>query len=109
MPDLDLLLAPFPGENPAGEELRYRPVYDEIKEARRADDALDRGDWQHQLKVSDWDRVIQLSVQALSEKSKDLQIAAWLAEALVKTRGFAGLIEGLKLIEIGRASCRERV
>lgn len=98
MLDLDLLLAPFPGENPAGEDLRYRPVYDEIKEARRADDALDRGDWQHELKVSDWDRVIQLSVQALSEKSKDLQIAAWLAEALVKTRGFAGLIGGLKLI-----------
>uniref|UniRef100_UPI0035944FB0 type VI secretion system protein TssA n=1 Tax=Desulfococcus sp. TaxID=2025834 RepID=UPI0035944FB0 len=98
MIDIDPILAPFPGENPAGEELRYKPVYDEIREARRADDALDRGDWQHELKVSDWDRVIKLSVQALTEKSKDLQIAAWLAEALVRTEGVDGLIAGFQIM-----------
>ncbi len=98
MIDVDALLEPIPGENPAGEELRYTPVYDEIKEARRADDALDQGDWQHELKTSDWDEVIQLAVQALGEKTKDLQIAAWLAEALVKTEGFDGFIAAFRLI-----------
>jgi len=96
--DIDAILAPLPGDNPAGENLRYTPVYDEIKEARRADDPLDRGDWDREIKTSDWDKVIALSVKALTESTKDLQIAAWLAEALTRTEGFKGLIAGLKII-----------
>ena len=53
--DIEAILLPIPGDNPAGESLRYDPVYDEIQEARRADDLLDRGDWQHEIKTSDWD------------------------------------------------------
>ena len=96
--DIDAILAPLPGDNPAGENLRYAPVYDEIKEARRADDPLDRGDWDREIKTSDWDKVIALSVEVLTEKTKDLQIAAWLTEALTKTEGFEGLIAGLKIL-----------
>ncbi len=96
--DIEAILAPLPGDNPAGEYLRYSPVYDEIQEARRADDLLARGDWQHEIKTSDWDRVLTLSVQALTEKTKDLQIAAWLLEALTYTEGFAGVNAGLTII-----------
>ena len=96
--DIDAILAPLSGDNPAGENLRYAPVYDEIKEARRADDPLDRGDWDREIKTSDWDKVIALSVEALTEKTKDLQIAAWLTEALTRTEGFEGLIFGLKIL-----------
>jgi type VI secretion system protein ImpA len=96
--DIDAILAPIPGDNPAGENLRYAPVYDEIKEARRADDPLDRGDWDREIKTSDWDKVIALSLEALTESTKDLQIAAWLAEALTRTEGFEGLIAGLKIL-----------
>jgi type VI secretion system protein ImpA len=96
--DIEAILAPLTGDNPAGEYLRYNPVYDEIQEARRADDLLDRGDWQHEIKTSDWDRVLALSVQALTEKTKDLQIAAWLLEALTYTEGFAGVNAGLTII-----------
>jgi len=96
--DIEAILAPLPGDNPAGEYLRYNPVYDEIQEARRADDMLDRGDWQHEIKTSDWERVLTLAVQALTEKSKDLQIAAWLLEALTYTEGFAGVKTGLTII-----------
>ncbi len=98
MIDIDGILKPVSDENPAGEEVRYTGVYDEIKEARRADEVLEMGDWQHELKTSDWDAVIKLSVDALTQKTKDLQIAAWLAEALTKTRGFDGLLEGFKII-----------
>lgn len=98
MIDVDAILTPIPGDNPAGKDLRYTSVYDEVKESRRADDALDQGDWQHELKTSDWDQVIKLTVQALTEKTKDLQIAAWLAEALIKTEGFDGFIDGFKVI-----------
>ncbi|MFH1146596.1 MAG: type VI secretion system protein TssA [Pseudomonadota bacterium] len=96
--DLSAILAPVPGDNPGGQNLRYASVYEEIKEARRADDPLERGDWQHEIKRSDWDKVIRISVEALTAKSKDLQIAAWLAEALVKTEGFSGLLTGLKMV-----------
>jgi type VI secretion system protein ImpA len=96
--DIDAILGPLPGDNPAGENLRYTPVYDEIKEARRADDPLDRGDWDREIKTADWDKVIALSMEALTEKTKDLQIAAWLTEALTITEGFEGLVTGLRIL-----------
>ena len=78
---IDTLLAPIPGENPAGEDLRYTTIYEEIKEARRSDDVLDRGAWKHDIKTSDWQKVVTIAVDALTKKTKDLQIAAWLTEA----------------------------
>ncbi len=97
--DLAALLAPLPGDNPAGEDMRYQPLYDAIKEARRADDLMDRGDWGRELKTADWDTVITLTTEALSRKTKDLMIAAWLMEALLTTEGFAGAAVGLTLLE----------
>lgn len=99
--DLDALLAPIEGENPAGESLRYEGTYDRIKEARREDEALEQGAWQRDLKVADWAEVVRLSTEALQTKTKDLQIAAWLAEGLVKFERhdrLAGLRDGLRLM-----------
>jgi type VI secretion system protein ImpA len=96
--DLDAILAPIPGDSPAGEDLRYTPVYEEIKEARRADDELNLGDWQRETKRADWDKAIKVCVEALTGRTKDLQIAAWLTEALAKTEGFEGFATGLKII-----------
>ena len=96
--DIDALLAPIPGENPAGEDLRYSPIYDDLKEARRADDQLERGEWQREIKTSDWGKVISIAIEALSKKSKDLQIAAWLTEALIRKEDFSGLATGLRLM-----------
>jgi type VI secretion system protein ImpA len=95
--DVDAVLEPISGENPAGENLQYAGLHDEIREARRAEDNLAQGDWQRELKAADWDRVIALSRDALTAKTKDLQIAAWLTEALVKTSGFSGLRDGLRM------------
>lgn len=96
--DIDAILAPIADDKPAGEDLRYSSTYDEIKEARRADDLLDMGQWQREVKTADWDAVIKLASEALSRRTKDLQIAAWLAEALLNTEGFAGLTVGLKIL-----------
>jgi len=96
--DVESLLAPIPGDNPSGQDLRYELVYDEIKEARRADDTLARGEWQREVKTSDWKQVISLSTKVLGKKSKDLQIAGWLTEALTWEHGYAGLKGGLSLI-----------
>ncbi len=96
--DLDLIFQPIPGENPAGESLRYSGIYDEMREARRADENLAQGAWQTELKVADFSKVLNLGIDALTTKSKDLQIAAWTCEALVKLHGFAGFRDGLKIL-----------
>ena len=92
MPLRDDLLNPIPGDNPSGANLRYAPVYDKIKEARREDDDAPQGEWERERKVADWKQVIKLAGEALATKSKDLQLAAWLTEAMLRTEGFAGLL-----------------
>jgi type VI secretion system protein ImpA len=96
--DFEALLAPIAGENPAGQSVRYTGVYDTIQEARRADDDLAQGDWKKDIKKADWHAVIELATETLRTKCKDLQIAAWLTEALVKQNGFAGLRDGVRLL-----------
>ena len=98
MIDLEKLLTPIEGENPAGENLRYTPTYDAIKEARREEDDLDRGEWDREVKTADWEAVRQIAIEALTEKTKDIQIAVWLIEALIKIEGFPGLESGLELL-----------
>lgn len=97
MPLPDNILQPIPGDNPGGEDLRYKPVYDQIKEARREEDDVAQGVWQRARKVADWAQVVKLATNAIAKQSKDLQLAAWLTEALVYREGFAGLREGLQL------------
>jgi type VI secretion system protein ImpA len=96
--DVQALLAPIPGAKPSGEDLRFLGPHDEIKKARRSDDQLPRGDWQRETKTANWNSVIKLASETLAEKSKDLQIAAWLTEALLKRYGIGGLRDGIELI-----------
>src|SRR5579862_4883413 len=98
MPLRDDLLQPIPGANPGGANLRYDPVYDKIKEARREDDDVPQGDWARARKVADWPLVVKLAGDALATKSKDLQLAAWLTEALLRQESLGGLRAGLGLL-----------
>ncbi len=96
--NFDEMFAPISEENPSGEYLRYVGVYDEISEARRADKDVAQGDWQTTLKTADFRQVVTLCTSALTARTKDLQVAAWFSEALVKEHGFAGLRDSLKLL-----------
>jgi len=96
--DLEAMLSPISEEKPSGENLRYSGLYDEITEARRADEDVDQGDWKIALKIADFRQVFNLAAPALTSQTKDLQIAVWLSESLVKLHGFAGLRDGLKLV-----------
>jgi type VI secretion system protein ImpA len=96
--DLEALLEPISAESPCGLSLRYEGTYDRIREARREDDpSLPMGDWETNLKVTDLSLVEKLCREALSKKSKDLQIAAWLAESWLRRHRFQGLAWGLQL------------
>ncbi len=92
------LLDPIPGPNPAGENLRYAPIYDQIKEARREEEAITEGDWQTPGKKANWPLVIKLAGDALATRSKDLQLAAWLMEALIRTEGYSAIAPCLELL-----------
>jgi type VI secretion system protein ImpA len=96
--DLEPLLAPIAGTHPGGVELRYDPIYDKIKEARREDDDVPQGDWQTARKTADWPAVMRLATDALATRSKDLQIAAWFTEAKLRREGLGGLRTGLVLM-----------
>lgn len=97
--DVEKLLAPIVGENPAGELLRYEGTYDQIREARREEEAnLNQGIWQRDLKKADWQAVNDLCLEALEKRTKDLQLAAWLLESWLHLYGFPGVREGLKVI-----------
>jgi type VI secretion system protein ImpA len=97
---VDGLLAPMPGDNPAGPSARYDPVFAEIRVAREADDpSLPQGEWERPLKKADWPLVTKLCIQTLSERSKDLQIAAWLTEAWIHLYQVDGLRAGIRLVQ----------
>lgn len=98
--DIDNLINPIAGDNPCGISLRYEPIYDQIRDARREDDdTISYGIWQHDLKRADWFKVEALCCEALSQQTKDLQIAGWLTEAWVQLDGIGGLSRGLSLIQ----------
>jgi len=104
MPLREDLLTPIAGENPAGEDLYYDKVFDQIKEARREDDDyLPEGDMVlAQKKKADHRAVIKLAGEALAKRSKDLRLAGWLAESHLRVEGFPvlapsiGLLRGLQ-------------
>ncbi|HKD13666.1 MAG TPA: type VI secretion system protein TssA [Candidatus Angelobacter sp.] len=92
----DDLLNPL--ANPKGEDLRYSPLYDKIREARtQEEDDAPPGGWQRELKKADFATVANLAGDSLAAKSKDLQLAAWLGEALVHREGLAAVPECLQL------------
>src|SRR6266700_990872 len=101
MPIREDILAPIAGENPSGVDLRYDTkllIYDKIKEARRQDDELAQGDWQTERKTANWPVALKLSQDTIATTSKDLQLAAYLTEAILQMEKFAGLRQGLDIV-----------
>src|ERR1700722_14733625 len=97
MPLRNDLLNPISEDKPSGENLRYAPIYEKIKEARREDDDAPQGLWQRERKVADWVLTVKLISETLATKTKDLQLVVWLAEAMLKREGVAGLRETVDL------------
>lgn len=97
--DIERFTRPISAEKPAGEWLRYDPVYLQLREARREDDAtVPLGQWTRELKRADWNAVAALCLDVLENRSRDLQVAAWLMEAWIRLRGFGGARDALALM-----------
>ena len=98
--EFEELVASIAGDNPSGTDVSFEQVFEDIKEARRQDDpTLSQGEWKAELKVAQWPKARDLCIEVLSHQSKDLQVAAWLAESLGQLYGFAGLTEGFTVLE----------
>lgn len=95
---IEAVLVPVPGDAPAGTDLRYDPRYEQVKEARREDLVLPEGGLATDRKVADYNVALKLSRALLEKETKDLQLAGWLAEALLKREGLIGLATGLHVV-----------
>ncbi len=84
-------LEPISGDNPAGENARYDENYETVKTEIMKLTASAGGTG------VDWKAVVEGADTLLSEKTKDLTIAAYFVLALAKTERWEGLRTGLKI------------
>lgn len=99
MLNIEQMLMPISAGQPCGEDLSFSPELDAIASARRADDpTLEQGAWVTTLKEADWKFVAKRCAQLIEQRSKDLQLAVWLAEASAKTGGLRQLADSLLLV-----------
>jgi type VI secretion system protein ImpA len=103
--DVEALLAPISDDSPTGEKVRDdsspTSAYLQLKDARAAARAAERraeaagepAGW-----LSEWGTIFEVAPAVLAQQSKDLEISAWLVEALIRREGFAGLRDGFKVV-----------
>ncbi|WP_426338922.1 type VI secretion system protein TssA [Pseudoduganella sp. S-14] len=93
------LLVPLSVAQPCGEDVSFDACMDAIAAARRQDDpTLEQGEWATPLHSADWPLVASRCAELLRSRSKDLRLAAWLAEARAHTHGMRGLGDGFLLL-----------
>lgn len=76
--DFEQLAQALPSSHgPCGDDLVFSTEFDEIQEARRFDDpSLSQGEWVTDVKEADWAGVVRICEGILTNKSKDLRVAA---------------------------------
>jgi type VI secretion system protein ImpA len=103
--DVDALLAPLSPEAPTGVDLREdsspQSIYYRLKDlrstARAAERRSDAGE-ESDGAQAEWRQLYDLTQEALTKQSKDIEVACWLVEAAVRRAGFAGLRDGLVVL-----------
>ncbi|WP_105102815.1 type VI secretion system protein TssA [Microbulbifer pacificus] len=104
--DLGALLQDIAGDLPQGEDIRsdrsptsdYYTIKDARNSARAAERSARFDDSDIDL-LAPWRDVAKTAEKILKGKSKDLEVASWYTEALIRLHGFAGLRDGFQLIE----------
>lgn len=103
--DISSLLEPVSDENPAGEDIRENAsptsAYYTIKDARNSARAAERNsmfDGGSSEADENWRKILELAPDILKNNSKDLEVASWYTEALIRRYGFPGLKAGFSVI-----------
>lgn len=102
---LESLLQPISEENSVGDDIREdsspTSLYYAIKDARnsaRASERQNMFDGNNSEAGDYWRKILDLAPDILQNNAKDLEIASWYTEALIRQYGFRGLRDGFKLI-----------
>ncbi|PWE55638.1 type VI secretion system protein TssA [Metarhizobium album] len=101
--DIDALLQPISDDAPAGTDPRAdtssSSLYYQTKDARNAARSAERAAVDlGGPPPEEWDVVAETAATILANHAKDLEIAAWFVEALLRQEGFAGLRDGFRVI-----------
>ena len=104
--DIESLLEPLGDENPTGDDVREDPSptsnYQKLRSARSAARSAERQsihDGPSNEAEAHWREIEQLAPTVLKEQAKDLEVACWLTESLIRRHGFAGLRDGFALLD----------
>ncbi|MBV1919563.1 MAG: type VI secretion system ImpA family N-terminal domain-containing protein, partial [Pseudomonadales bacterium] len=105
--DIESFLAPISDDNPVGTDIRedrsanayFYQIKDARERARTAErNAMIENDGGANA-IEEWRNVLEVAPSILKEASKDIEVAAWYIEALVRVHGYAGFRDGLKLAQ----------
>lgn len=105
--DIDALCVPFEGDVSAGVDARAdssgEAPYFKLKDARSAARDAERqaaaGDDAAELEaLGHWRQILNDAPGSFVDHSKDLEVACWYMEALLRLQGFPGLLDGIKLV-----------
>ncbi|WP_299594483.1 type VI secretion system protein TssA [uncultured Microbulbifer sp.] len=104
--DVDALLAEIDADSPQGADIREdrSPTSDyyTIKDARNSARAAERSamfDDSDSDLLAPWRDVASTAEKILRNTSKDLEVASWYTEALIRLHGFPGLRDGMLLMQ----------
>jgi type VI secretion system protein ImpA len=104
-------LTPLP-QGGAGDPAAFRDLRGEFEALIREEDpnSFPEGDPRRvNPRKADWPGVVKLAREGLANRSRDLRVAAWLTVGLAHVEGFAGLRDGLHLLERLVSECWDRV
>ena len=95
--DIDALVAEISPDNPCGQNMKHDNSFAELLNAAKGKPEQVMGDAIKPAEEPDWATVQKLALQ-LFKQTKDLRVAVNLVIALLHTKGFAGLADGLVLV-----------
>lgn len=108
--DIESLINPISEESPSGVELRQSEHADKFFDLRECFNQSNKAERDLQqaatfpdeefpdLKDPEWEEVREQAVEILSTYSKDVSVASWLIEAVMRLDGLAGVRDGFKVV-----------
>jgi type VI secretion system protein ImpA len=105
--EISRLLAPIDGDQPQGRDTRqefdpaspYQILRAARQDARDAERRALTAEAGEQGPSANWDAVAAAAIDLISNHSKDMEAAAWLMEALIRTDGLPGLGAASAVVE----------
>ncbi|MCR5085135.1 MAG: type VI secretion system ImpA family N-terminal domain-containing protein, partial [Succinivibrionaceae bacterium] len=95
--DIQALMAPLPGDSPAGENLEYDPMYMDLETLATGTPDQQMGDSLVEGKDPDW-RALRANCEKLCDRTRDLRVGCYLTIANTAIDGLPGLARSLRFL-----------